>query len=71
LGIDQGQLAVTSHTSTEEDDDFDEIEEIENGYEEVDDATAVMDGCDARRRLEKVLEDKALERLINGDFYDY
>ena len=24
----------------------------------------------ARRQLEKILEDKALERLINGDFYD-
>jgi len=26
---------------------------------------------DARRRLENILEDRALERLVNGDFYDY
>jgi hypothetical protein len=71
LGIDQGQVTVTSHTSTDEDGDFEAIEEIEDDYEEGNDRADSMAGCDARRRLEKVLEDKALERLINGDFYDY
>lgn len=32
--------------------------------------TSAKDASEARRRLEKVLEDKALERLISGDFYD-
>ena len=41
-------------------DDFADVESEEN----------ILDDFDARRRLEKVLEDKALERLIYGDFYD-
>ena len=32
--------------------------------------TRAKDNSEARRRLEVVLEDKALERLINDDFYE-
>lgn len=55
--------------SEENDDDFDEIVEIEDEYEGVESSDTIVTGFDARRRLENVLEDKALERLINGDFY--
>ena len=32
--------------------------------------TRAKDSSEARRRLEVVLEDKALQRLINDDFYE-
>jgi len=39
-------------------------------YEIIEKVTSAKENAEARRRLERVLEDKALERLINGDFYD-
>ena len=56
---------------SEEDDDgaFDDIETPDE-REVIRKVSSAKDNSEARRRLEKVLEDKALERLINGDFYD-
>ena len=52
--------------SFDDDIDIDEFEDIDN----TDGGVSVVDTYDARRRLEEILEAKALERLINGDFYD-
>ena len=54
-----------------EDDDstFDDIE-IFDDREILGKITKVKHNSEARRRLENVLEDKVLERLINDDFYD-
>jgi len=51
------------------DDNVDDIDTF-GDYEDIESEESIFDGFDARRRLEQVLEDKALERLINGDFYD-
>jgi hypothetical protein len=53
-------------------DDNGTIDDIEthDSREIIEKVTSAKDASEARRRLEKVLEDKALERLINGDFYD-
>ena len=51
------------------DDNVDDIDTF-GYYEDIESEESIFDGFDARRRLEQVLEDKALERLINGDFYD-
>ena len=48
---------------------FDDIETPDD-CEIIEKVISAKDNSEARRRLEKVLEDKALERLINGDFYD-
>lgn len=63
---------MSKNNSTDEDegDAFDEIE-IDGDYEDIDTGVSVAAAFDARRRLEQLLEEKALERLINGDFYDY
>ena len=53
-----------------EDDDDDIDIDGEDDYEDIDSVDSVIEAFDARRRLENVLEDKALERLLNGD-YDY
>lgn len=55
--------------SSVDDDDIDDIDTFDD-FEDVKDEEIMLDGIDARRRLEKVLEDKELERLIYGDFYD-
>jgi len=52
-----------------DDDDIDDIDAYDD-FEDIDDEDLVLDDVDARRRLEKVLEDRELERLIYGDFYD-
>ena len=39
-------------------------------YDDIESEECFLDDIDARRRLERVLEDKALERIIYGDFYD-
>jgi hypothetical protein len=52
-------------------DDGDDIDiDGEDDYEDIDSVDSVIEAFDARRRLENVLEDKALERLLSGD-YDY
>ena len=56
--------------SEENDDDLDEIEVIEDEYDVVESSDSIVESFDARRRLEKVLDDKALDRLINGNYYD-
>ena len=48
---------------------FDDIETSDN-YEVIESITSKKDNYEVRRRLENVLEDKALERLLNSDFYD-
>ncbi len=53
-----------------EDDDDDIDIDGEDDYEDIDSVDSVIEAFDARRRLENVLEDKALERLLSGD-YDY
>ena len=52
-------------------DDVDDIDiDIEDDFEDIDSVDSVLEAFDARRRLENVLEDKALERLLKGDFDD-
>ena len=51
------------------DDNVDDIDTF-GDYDDIESEESIFDGFDVRRRLEQVLEDKALERLINGDFYD-
>ena len=52
-------------------DDVDDIDiDIEDDFEDFDSVDSVLEAFDARRRLENVLEDKALERLLKGDFDD-
>ena len=52
-------------------DDVDDIDiDIEDDFEDFDSVDSVLEAFDARRRLENVLEDKALERLLSGDFDD-
>jgi hypothetical protein len=63
------RLVSKKSNSEEDEDDFDEID-IDEDYEDIDHKVSTADNFDARRRLEQVLEDKALERLINGDLYD-
>jgi hypothetical protein len=55
------------NTGDDDSDPFDFIETSDD-CEDVECATSVKDNTEARRRLEKILEDKALERLINDDF---
>ena len=43
---------------------------IYDDYDDIESEECFLDDIDARRRLERVLEDKALERIIYGDFYD-
>ena len=50
-------------------DSFDDIDTTDDCKEDVS-TTSVKYNYEARRRLETILEDKALDRLINGDFYD-
>ena len=55
---------MTKKNNVEDDDStYDDGEIIES-------ITSAKGNSKARRQLEKILEDKALERLINGDFYD-
>ena len=53
-----------------EDDDDDIDIDGEDDYEDIDSVDSVIEAFDARRRLENVLEDKALERLLSGDYDD-
>ena len=46
------------------------IVKLSDDCEIIEKVTGTKDNSEARRRLEKVLEDKALERLINDDFYN-
>lgn len=59
---------MAKENNVEDDSDtFDDIEELDDG-EDIENITSAKDNSETRRRLEKILEDKALERLINGDF---
>ncbi len=52
-------------------DDGDDIDiDGEDDYQDIDSVDSVIEAFDARRRLENVLEDKALERLLSGDYDD-
>lgn len=57
-----------------DDDGFDEDTDDEtlDEYEaEEDKLISFKDSAAARRRLEQIREEKALERLLRGDFYDW
>ena len=58
---------------TDDDDDFEGDDEMLDEYEEDLDSKPVIfrDSAAARRRLEQIKEEKALERLLNGDFDDW
>ena len=56
-------------TSSVDDEDLDDVDAYDD-YEDIEGEDSILDAIDARRRLEKVLEDKELERMIYGDFYD-
>jgi len=61
---------VVNKKSVKDDSDtFDDIEEPDD-REVIESIISTKYSSEARRRLEKILEDKALDRLINGDFYD-
>ena len=60
---------VNKNSVKDDSDTLDGIEEPDD-REVIESIISTKDNSEARRRLEKVLEDKALERLINGDFYD-
>ncbi|MDH5387643.1 MAG: hypothetical protein OEY06_04235 [Gammaproteobacteria bacterium] len=51
-------------TDTDNDEMLDDEVEIENKD------TNAKTQADARRRVEQLREDKALERLLSGDYYD-
>ena len=52
------------------DDDIDAFDDIDIPDDEIlDNNKSTEYYFDARRRLEKVLEDRELQRLISGDFY--
>jgi hypothetical protein len=58
-----------------DDDDFDEEaddDDMLDDYEDVENApVSFKDSSAARRRLEQLKEEKALERLLKGDFDDW
>lgn len=60
---------IVAKKSSVDDEDLDDID-IYDDYDDIESEESILDDIDARRRLEKVLEDKALERMIYGDFYD-
>ena len=64
------RLRLVAKKINVEDDDDDIDIDGEDDYEDIDSVDSVIEAFDARRRLENVLEDKALERLLSGD-YDY
>ena len=68
---------VAKKSSVDDDDDLDlDLNLNLNGigtyddYDDIESEESLLDDIDARRRLERVLEDKALQRMIFGDFYD-
>ena len=67
-----GPVSKDKKTEDEDDESYDDIDEIDEEYEDIESRISVTANLDARRRLEQVLEDRALERLIKGDaYYDY
>lgn len=62
-------MSIVAKKSSVDDEDLDDIDTYDD-YEDIEGEENILDGIDARRRLENVLEDKALERMIYGDFYD-
>lgn len=61
---------MSSNNSADNEDSFDDDIGTGNDFDELESSTGVVERFDARRRLEEVLEAKALERLIKGDFFD-
>lgn len=64
---------IVAKKSNVDDEDLDlNLNDIDtyDDYDDIEGEESLLDDIDARRRLEKVLEDKALERMIYGDFYD-
>jgi hypothetical protein len=55
-----------------EEDEFEVIDDSSDDYDELEENEApVRDSAAIRRRLEQLQEDKALERILKGDFDDY
>jgi hypothetical protein len=50
---------------------MDEDELLDEQDDEEDKEVTARSQSDARRRLEQLREDRELERLINGDYYDW
>lgn len=58
----------------DEDDDFDEVDddEIVEDFEEIDDTVSELKyTANARRRLEELMEERELQRLLRGDIGDW
>jgi len=53
--------------------DLDDVEDISDDdfADDFDLKVDAMDSIDARRRLEQLMEDRELDRLINGDLDDW
>lgn len=67
-----GPVSKNKKSEEEDDEPYDDLDEIDEEYEDIESKISAVVNVDARRRLEKFLDDKALERLINGDPYlDY
>jgi len=66
LGFVAKKNSVNDDDSVVPDDATDMIDE----YEEMETKHDLIDSYEARRRLEKIMEEKELQRLISGDFYD-
>ena len=62
---------MVAKKSREDDEDL-ELNDIGtyDDYDDIEGEESLLDDIDAKHRLERVLEDKALQRMIYGDFYD-
>ena len=62
---------MVAKKSREDDEDL-ELNDIGtyDDYDDIEGEESLLDDIYARHRLERVLEDKALQRMIYGDFYD-
>lgn len=61
---------MSNNNSADEEDSFDEDIDMDEDFNDIESKQGIVENFDARRRLEEHLDNKALERLINGDFYD-
>jgi hypothetical protein len=60
---------IVARKSSLNDDDLDGIG-LYDDYEDLESEDIILDDIDVRRRLERILEDKALERMIYGELHD-
>jgi hypothetical protein len=67
---------MAKNKSNAEDDDYDDDEPVDDSlddYEEIElkEIAALKPALNARRRHEQLKEERALERLLRNDFYDW